>query len=167
MLFISTNGRSHSLLVVVDGGGHAAVGLGNAYYTVVYVVGVARHSVCPVGNADKVVISIIRIGYGSIIGVNNLREISYRVVLVANHLAVGVGVARYTVERIVGSCDCAVAINDSQDVSAHIIRIADRALGGLIACNSAHGVIEDLADLTVRKKQPHPKVRLNIVYKCF
>lgn len=80
----------------------------------------------------------------------DLREISYRVILVANHLAVGIGIARYTVESIVGSCDRAVTVGDCQYVAVCVVSVAYSAFGGSIARNSAHRVIEDLADLTAR-----------------
>ena len=144
----SFNGRSHSLLVVVDGGCYTSVGLGNAYYTVVCIVGISRDTVCPVGYAYKIVVCVIRIGYGSIIRVNNLREITNRIILIANDFSVCVSVARYTVESIVGSCDRAVAVVYGQYVAVCVVSVAYSAFGGSIARDSAHGVIEDLTNLT-------------------
>ena len=41
-----------------------------------------------------------------------------------------------------------MAVNNSQDISVGIISIAYRAFGRIIACNSAHSIIEDITDLT-------------------
>ena len=80
----------------------------------------------------------------------DLREISCCVILVANDLSVGVGVARYTVESIVGSHDHAVAVGDSENISIRVVSVAYSAFGGSEARNSAHRIIENLADLTAR-----------------
>ena len=90
--------RELALLVVVSGGGHTSIGLRNAYYTVVFVVGVRRYSSRPVGDANEITVFVIRIRYRRIVGVNELRKISDRVVLVTNDLAVGVGV------YVIGTC---------------------------------------------------------------
>ena len=93
-------------------------------------------------------VCVIRIGYGSIIRVNNLREITNRIILVTDHLAVGIGIARYTIESIVGSRDRAVAVIYGQYVAVRVVSIAYRVFGGRVARNSAHSVVEDLSDLT-------------------
>ena len=49
---------------------------------------------------------------------------------------------------IIGSRDRAVAVNNSQYVAVGIVSIAYSAFWGSEARNSAHRVIEDLADLT-------------------
>ena len=146
----SFNRRSYSLLVVVDRSGYTSVGLGNAYHTVIYIVGIRRDTVCPVGDTDEIVVCVIRIGYCRVIGVNNLGKVPYCVILVTNDLAVGIGVARYTVESIVGSRDRTVAIGDSQHVAVCVIGIAYRAFGRRIARNSAHSIVEYLTHLTAR-----------------
>ena len=62
----SFNGRSHSLLVVVDGGCYTSVGLGNAYYTVVFVISVGSYTVCPVGYTDEIVACVILVSFGTV-----------------------------------------------------------------------------------------------------
>jgi len=113
----SFNRRRHSLLAVVNSSGHASIGLCNTNNTVVYVVGIACHSVSPVGDTDKVVVCVISIGYGSVVGIDQLGKVANRIILVTDNLAVGVGIARYTVESIVGSCDRAVAVGYSQNAT--------------------------------------------------
>ena len=144
----SLNGRSHSLLVVVDSGGYTSIGLGNAYHTVVHVVSVGSYTVCPVGYADKIVVCIIRLSYRRIIGVNNLGKVTNCIILIANDLAVCIGIACDTVERVVGSCDRAVAVGYSQYVAVSVISVTYSAFGGYIPRNSAHCVIEYLSNLT-------------------
>lgn len=55
---------------------------------------------------------------------------------------VGVGIARHTVESIVGSGDRAVAVGYGQYVAVGIVSIAYSAFWRSIARDSAHGVIE-------------------------
>ena len=93
-------------------------------------------------------VCVIRIGYGGIIGVNNLREITNRIILLTDNLAVSVGIARYTVESIVGSGDRAVAVVYGQYVAVCVVSVAYSAFGRSEARNSAHRVIEYLPYLT-------------------
>lgn len=109
---------------------------------------VGGYAVCPVGDSDKIVICVISICDSSVIGVDNLGKIAHCVILIANDLAVGVGIARHTVESIVGSGDRAVAAGYGQYVAVGIVSIAYSAFGRSIARDSAHGVIEDLTNLT-------------------
>lgn len=99
---------SNPLLIVIDCGCYTSVGFDNAYNTVVYTVSIGGYAVCPVGDSDKIVICVISICDSSVIGVDNLGKIAHCVILIANDLAVGVGIARQTVESIVGSGDRAV-----------------------------------------------------------
>ena len=99
---------SNPLLIVIYCGCYTSVGFDNAYNTVVYTVSIGGYAVCPVGDSDKIVICVISICDSSVIGVDNLGKIAHCVLLIANDLAVGVGIARQTVESIVGSGDRAV-----------------------------------------------------------
>ena len=58
--------RDHSLLCVIRGGCSAAVGLGNANNTVVFVVSVCRYAVCPVGYTDEIVACVILVSFGTV-----------------------------------------------------------------------------------------------------
>lgn len=133
---------SNPLLIVIDCGCCTSVGFGNAYNTVVYTVSIGGYAVCPVGDSDKIVICVISICDSSVIGVDNLGKIAHCVILIANDLAVGVGIARHTVESIVGSGDRAVAVGYGQYVAVGIVSIAYSAFWRSIARDSAHGVIE-------------------------
>ena len=67
----SFNRGSHSLLVVIERSGYTSVGLGNAYYTVVFIISVRSYTVCPVGYGRKIVVCVIIIRNTSVVGINN------------------------------------------------------------------------------------------------